>query len=64
MLSGLVGKDALSGLDLDDSSQSDPLSNEGWGFLSEEENWQLEDDAYWDTDNEAEESNAIDRKFI
>ncbi|CAI7673166.1 unnamed protein product [Penicillium viridicatum] len=57
-----IDRDALSRSDLDHSSHLDASSNE-WHSLSEEENWQFEDDAYWDTDDEAEESNTIDDAY-
>ncbi|KAJ5346188.1 hypothetical protein N7452_004192 [Penicillium brevicompactum] len=62
MLPGSVDRDALSGSYLDHSSQSNPLSNEHWIPSSEEQSWQFEDD-YWDTDDEADESNAIDDAY-
>ncbi|KAJ5120831.1 uncharacterized protein N7515_010219 [Penicillium bovifimosum] len=62
MLPDSSDRDELSGSDLDHSSHLDPLSNEDWYPSSEEENWQFEDD-YWDTDDEAEESNAIDDAY-
>ncbi|CAG8271706.1 unnamed protein product [Penicillium salamii] len=58
-----VNRDELSGSDLDHSTKSDPFSNEHWNSSSEEENWQIEDDDYWDTEDEAEESNAIDDAY-
>lgn len=63
ILPSSVDRDALSRSYLDHSSQLDASSNEDWQSLSEEENWQFEDDAYWDTDDEAEESNAIDDAY-
>ncbi|KAF7717832.1 Uncharacterized protein PECH_000078 [Penicillium ucsense] len=65
ILPGSVDRDALSGSDLDYSRQSDvdSLSNEDWNILSDEENGQFEDDGYSDTDDEAEESNAIDDAY-
>ncbi|KAJ5711356.1 hypothetical protein N7488_005512 [Penicillium malachiteum] len=63
MLPGSIDRDALSGSDLDHSSQSNPLSDQDWDSLSEEENRQFEDDDYWGTDDEAEESNAIDDAY-
>ncbi|CAG8016704.1 unnamed protein product [Penicillium salamii] len=62
MLPGSVNRDTLSRLDLGHSSQPDPLFNEDCNPSSEEENWQFEDH-YWDTDDEAEESNAIDDAY-
>jgi hypothetical protein len=59
----LVDRDAPSRSDVDHSSHLDPSSIGDWHSSSEEENWQFEDDAYWDTDDEAEESNAIDDAY-
>ncbi|CAI7580335.1 unnamed protein product [Penicillium glandicola] len=58
-----VSRNELSGSDLDHSSKSDSFSNENWNSSSEEESWQIEDGINWDTDDEAEESNAIDDAY-
>ncbi|KAF9253083.1 hypothetical protein LCP9604111_609 [Penicillium roqueforti] len=63
MFSFSVNRDELSGSDLDHSPEADSFPNENWSFSSEEENWQVEDDTYWDTDDEVEESNAIDDSY-
>ncbi|CAI7677821.1 unnamed protein product [Penicillium manginii] len=58
-----VSRDALSESDMDDCSNSDPYANGDWNTSSEEDNWQIDVDRFWDTDNEAEESNAIDNGY-
>ncbi|CAG8079552.1 unnamed protein product [Penicillium salamii] len=63
MLPSSVDRDVISGSNLDHSSKSDSLSNDDWNSSSEEENWQIEDETYWGTDDEAEESNAIDDAY-
>jgi hypothetical protein len=62
MLSVSVSRDELNGSDPDHSKKSYSVSNEDWNSSSEED-WQIESETYWDTDDEAEESNAIDDAY-
>lgn len=62
MLSVSVSRDVLNGSDLEHSNKLDSLSNEDWNSSSEEDR-QIESETYWDTDEEAEESNAIDDAY-
>lgn len=44
------------------TNQTHYVSNEDWNSSSEED-WQIESETYWDTDDEAEESKAIDDAY-
>ncbi|KAJ5855208.1 hypothetical protein N7455_006022 [Penicillium solitum] len=59
MLSVSVSRDVLNGSDLEHSNKLDSLY---WNSSSEED-WQIESETYWDTDDEAEESKAIDDAY-
>ncbi|CAG8428025.1 unnamed protein product [Penicillium salamii] len=48
---------------LDHSRQPESYSNGNWSFSSEEENWHINYESDWDTDDEVEESNITDDAF-
>jgi hypothetical protein len=62
MLSVSVSRDELNGSDPDHSNKLYSVSNEDWNSSSDED-WQIESETYWDTDDEVEESNAIDDAY-
>jgi hypothetical protein len=58
-----VANDGPYRSDLVESDDSDSMSNDEWNSSSEECDWNAEGYTHWDTDNEAEESNAIDDAY-